>query len=473
MRTALILLLVLAAGASLGSLFPQRPINPATVQQWITHTRGWAPLAERLGLFDVFGSWWFMAIYGLLLVSLVGCIVPRWRAFYRTLRAHPRTTSTLSLQPQYRSGTVALSPDAALSGAERVLRSRRFRLVRADGTITGEKGRLREGGSLVFHTAFLLLLLGMSIGKLFGFTGQVAVIEGERFTDTHIDYDSITEGRFFNEHFRGFQIVLDNFDVQWYPDGVPKTFRSSIRLFDQGRLIKSPTIEVNHPLTYRGVRIYQISWGWAPVIKVTQRSKVLYDGPTIFLPNQGLFSGVAKVPETTPLQMGLDMVFFPDLQRDGRGNLINGSPRALRPVVFFQQYLGDLGLASAQNVYELDKSRLAPAKTDAILLGDTATLPDGITVSFTGLKKYSVFELASNPGAPLLLLAAILILVGLIPALYSSRRRIWVRVAPHNGVARLEIAGQAMQRKAAFEEEFRAFVHDLDKDLHQIGAPDG
>ena len=48
-----------------------------------------------------------------------------------------------------------------------------------------------------------------------------------------------------------------------------------------------------------------------------------------------------------------------------------------------------------------------------------------------------------------------------------------MRAAPHNGVAHLEIAGQAMQRKAAFEEEFKTFVRDLDKDLHQIGAPDG
>jgi len=473
MRTALILLLLLAAGASLGSLFPQRPINPATVQQWIVHNRGWAPIAERLGLFDVFGSWWFMAIYGLLLVSLVGCILPRWRAFFRTSRARPRTAATLSLQEQYRAGTVALSPDAALSGAERVLRSKRFRLVRADGTISGEKGHLREGGSLLFHTAFLFLLLGMSIGKLFGFTGQVAVIEGERFSDTHIDYDSITEGRFFNEHFRGFQIVLDNFDVQWYPDGVPKTYRSSIRLFDKGRLIKSPTIQVNHPLTYRGVRIYQISWGWAPVIRVTQHGKVLYDGPTIFLPSQGVFQGVAKIPETTPLQMGLDMVLFTDPQRDSAGTVFNASPQPLHPVIGLQQYLGDLGLAAAQNVYQLDMTGLTAAKAAVLPMGDSATLPNDIAVSFTGLKQYSVFELASNPGAPILLLAAVLILVGLIPALYSSRRRIWVRVAPHNGVARLEIAGQAMQRKAAFEEEFRAFVRDLDKDLHQIGAPDG
>ena len=111
MRTALILLLLLGAGASLGSLFPQRPINPATVSQWIARNRGWAPIAEKLGLFDVFGSWWFMAIYGLLLISLIGCILPRWRAFVRTLRARPRTEGTLSVQPQYRSGTVARAPE--------------------------------------------------------------------------------------------------------------------------------------------------------------------------------------------------------------------------------------------------------------------------------------------------------------------------------------------------------------------------
>jgi len=267
--------------------------------------------------------------------------------------------------------------------------------------------------------------------------------------------------------------VLDNFDVQWYPDGVPKSFKSSVRLFDRGKLIESPTIQVNHPLTYRGVRVYQISWGWAPIIKIAQHGKVLYEGPTIFLPQQGVWQGVAKVPEVKPLQMGLQMVFFTDLERDTNGNVINGAPQPTNPVLFFQQYLGDLGLENAQNVYELDTSHLSPAKSDAIPMGGTSTLPDGVTVSLKGLKQYSVFELASNPGAPILLAAAILILVGLIPALYSSRRRIWVRAAPHNGVARLEIAGQAMQRKAAFEEEFKTFVRDLDKDLHQIGAPDG
>ncbi|MGZ4121482.1 MAG: cytochrome c biogenesis protein ResB, partial [Actinomycetota bacterium] len=239
---------------------------------------------------------------------------------------------------------------------------------------------------------------------------------------------------------------------------------------------------VNHPLTYRGVRVYQISWGWAPVIHVSQRGKVLYDGPTIFLPRQGVWRGVVKVPETKPLQMGLDMFFFTDAQRDTAGDVFNGSPQPLRPIIGFEQYLGDLGLTTAQSVYELDPSGLALAQSRVVPMGQSVTLPDGIEVAFTGLKQYSVFQLAANPGAPILLAAAVLILVGLIPALYSSRRRVWVRAAAHNGVARLEIAGQAMQRKAAFEEEFKTLVRDLDKELvrdldkdmhHTIGVPDG
>src|SRR5947207_12317132 len=152
MRTALILLLLLGAGASLGSRFPQRAINPATVSQWIARNRGWAPIAEKLGLFDVFGSWWFMAIYGLLLVSLVGCILPRWRAFVRTLRARPGREGTLSLRRRNGGGLFGLTPDRAFTGAERVLRGKRFGFVRADGRVAAGKGHRREGGSCWFTT---------------------------------------------------------------------------------------------------------------------------------------------------------------------------------------------------------------------------------------------------------------------------------------------------------------------------------
>ena len=288
------------------------------------------------------------------------------------------------------------------------------------------------------------------------------------------DYDSITEGRFFPGH-RGFTVALDEFDVDWHPNGVAKQFISRVRVYEDDRLVREDDIYVNSPLTYRGIRLYQISWGWAPELTVRQHGRVLYDGPTIFLPRQDAWRGVVKTPGTEPYEMGLDMLFFTDPEIDVDGTPFNAGPAPVDPLVVFEQYIGDLGLDRAQSVYELDPRRLSPAEVGALRIGDTVDLPDGIDVSFNGLRQYSVFQVASNPGAPVLLIGAILLLVSLVPALYSSRRRIWVRAEPADeGARRLEVAGLALQRKAAFAEEFRAMVREIDRDLHaRIGARDG
>jgi cytochrome c biogenesis protein len=466
MRTAIILLFVLAAGASIGSLFPQRPVNEFRVNQWIQDHPTWVPLAERLGLFDVYGSWWFTAIYVLLLVSVVGCIVPRYRALFRQVRSRPRTTGELDRLPNYHTEIVGAEPDRVLAGAEALLRRRRFRLARSNGTIAGEKGHVRELGSIVFHTAFLLLLVGIIVGKGYGFSGQVAVVEGQRFTDTHVAYDQVQEGRFFNERHRGFSLELDDFDVSFHANAVPRDFISHVRLYEEEREIRDTRIRVNEPLVHRGVSIFQLAWGWAPRVVVTQNGRTLADAPVIVLADERRgWRGVVKVPQTTPRQLGLELYFFNDLAVTATDVPFNRSPYPRRPVVFFQSFRGDLGLDRPQSVYALDHTALSQSDVGGVPVGGSFDLGDGITVSFPELKQYSVFQIASDPGTPVILAAAILILVGLIPALYSSRRRVWVRAHSDAGGARVEVAGQALQRKAAFEEEFKAFVRSLDQDL--------
>lgn len=467
MRTAIILLLVLAAGSAVGSLFPQRPVDPGKVMVWISRHRGWAPLAEKLGLFDVFGAWWFMTIYGMLLTSLVGCLVPRYRAFVRALRSRPAARSSLEGLQRYESGIAAIAPVDALDGAQRVLRRRRFRIVRSADTVAAEKGHLREGGSLAFHTAFLVLLLGVSAGKFFGYTGQVAVVEGDEFFDTKVAYDSVTEGRYFSDRFTGFTLKLDRFEVGWWPNGVPRDFVSRVRVYDGEKLVRERSIEVNKPLSYDGVNVYQLSWGYAPAVRVTQKGKTLYDGPTIFLPRGTAFHGAVKLPSAQPQQLGLDLLFLPDPGEDAAGRLINRTQQPLAPLLLVQPYQGDLNLSVPQSVYSLDTRALVTLGEQKFLaIGDRTLLPNDVVVTFTGLRLYSVFQIAKNPGAPVLLLAAILILVGLIPALYSSRRRVWVRAVPADDASRIEIAGHALQRKAAFEEEFATLVRDLDRELY-------
>src|SRR5712691_891358 len=89
MRTALILLFMLALAAVAGSLVPQLPNSPQRVVQYLSSHPLVGSIYGRLGLFDVFGSWWFTLITALLFVSLIACLIPRTRAAIRSVRQRP------------------------------------------------------------------------------------------------------------------------------------------------------------------------------------------------------------------------------------------------------------------------------------------------------------------------------------------------------------------------------------------------
>ncbi|HSR28098.1 MAG TPA: cytochrome c biogenesis protein ResB, partial [Actinomycetes bacterium] len=165
MRTALVLLVVLAAASILGSLFPQEGLSPQRVDQYFADHPALAPVLERLGLFDVFGSAWYMAIYLALLGALVACLVPRSRALYRVLRSRPPRGGDLSRYRTRASFDTPAAPDEAMAAARRVLRRSRYRLAEHDGEVAGEKGYLREAASLLFHVSLLVLLVGLAYGK--------------------------------------------------------------------------------------------------------------------------------------------------------------------------------------------------------------------------------------------------------------------------------------------------------------------
>src|SRR3954470_10037056 len=89
MRTALVLLFLLALAAVPGSLLPQRPLNPPQGPAYIASHGPWGRVLDPIGAFDVFGWVWFSAVSLLLCASLVGCLIPRIAVYARALRARP------------------------------------------------------------------------------------------------------------------------------------------------------------------------------------------------------------------------------------------------------------------------------------------------------------------------------------------------------------------------------------------------
>ncbi len=471
MRTALVLLFVLAAGSVFGSLFPQRNVNPDRVAQYLADHRAIAPLLDRLGLFDVFGSPWYMAIYLALVAALLACLVPRTRALVRLLRARPPRGGRLERYRNSTAFTVAASPQQAVAAARRVLAGRRFRVV-AHGAaeLAAEKGYLREVASLVFHVALLVLLVGLAYGKGFGYRGQVTLDEGRTLANSRLAYDSFVPGRFFTpDKLAPFALRLDRFTNSFYANGVPREFASTITAFDlDGRQLARQKVAVNRPMTVDGVRIFQSDYGYEPWLVVTgPHGQVLADQPVLSLrdPASEISSGAVKLTMLKP-QVGLQVTFFTGLTLAPDcpgGAAFCNDPRLVDPVVVVWPFQGDLHADRGQSVYALDLSGLRRVGDRPLVLplGRSGTLPGGLTVAFKSIPRYSVLTLAKDPGAPVVLAAALLILAGLVPSLHVRRRRVWVRATPGPDGTRVEMAGLALQGKAAFADEFADLTRSL------------
>ena len=195
MRTALVLLLLLALAAIPGSLVPQRSSDPNGVAQYFADKPDLAEVLDWFQLFDVFGSVWFSAIYLLLFTSLIGCVIPRTSHHLKALRTPPpKTPARLERLESCESHTVEGADAAeAIESARAQLRRAgyRVRLYNKPGelSVSAERGYLRETGNLIFHTALIGVLAAVGIGSGFSYDGQKVVVEGEPFVNVLNDLD--------------------------------------------------------------------------------------------------------------------------------------------------------------------------------------------------------------------------------------------------------------------------------------------
>jgi cytochrome c biogenesis protein len=164
MRTALILLLLLAAASVPGSIYPQRSADPNGVALYFDEDPALAQTLDFFQLFDVYTSIWFSAIYILLFTSLVGCVLPRTKIHFEALKAQPvQTPTNLSRMPVFESSTAAQGIDPVEKGMQ-ILKKQRYRVIRRGDSISAEKGYLRETGNLVFHFSLVGVLIAIGIG---------------------------------------------------------------------------------------------------------------------------------------------------------------------------------------------------------------------------------------------------------------------------------------------------------------------
>lgn len=502
MNVALLLLLLLAIAAIPGSLVPQRAADPNGVTQYFAEHPKLAPILDAVQMFDVFGSVWFSAIYILLFISLIGCLVPRIRHHWDALRKHPpHTPARLERMPAYVSRVVSsgasggassggaagdATSDAVFDRARELLKRQRYRIafdeLRGRRSVRAERGYLRETGNILFHVGLVSVLCAVAYGGMTTYDGNRVLVEGETFTNSLAAYDSFNPGRLFNEDsLPAFSLTLDRFratyeqqDLQAY--GQPIDYRANISVGRPGSTRPDVReLRVNHPLLIDNTNVFLLGNGYAPVVTVRDaQGHVVFSDAVAFLPQDANLTslGIVKVPDTTPRQLGFVGFLYPTAVKLPSGAFSSSYPGLINPRLTFNVYAGDLGINDGlpKSVYALDTDHMQPLAARGashgpieMKVGQTATLPEGAgTVTFDGVKRFVSLELRHDNSMGWMLASVLVAVAGLLTSLFVPRRRLWVAVRRReDGTTQVEVAGLARGDDPRLEQVVDAVADEL------------
>ncbi|MEV4747816.1 cytochrome c biogenesis protein ResB [Streptosporangium sp. NPDC049248] len=492
MRTALILLFLFALASIPGSIWPQRGVSDAKVFQYFEDSPRLAEWLDRFWLFDVFRAPWFAAIYLLLFLSLIGCVLPRTMTHLREARRKPPAAPrNLGRLPQHASFEAPLTVEEAAAR----LRAKRFRVTTGPGWVAAEKGYLRETGNLLFHVALLGLLLAVGIGTLYGYRGNVLVVEGEGFANTVAAYDRYMPGPQVNaESLEPFSFTVEDFQASYIAKGEktgqPLDFEARLKVEDApGAPVRDYVLKVNEPLNVNGTQSYLIDHGYAPTFRIVDgKGQVAFDGPVpclVVQPANFTSECVIKVPDAQPEQLGILIGFLPTTVPVG-SEWVSVFPGAANPTAqVYGAFAGDLGLKDGrpQSVYELDPDSLKKMKplvmkADPLAVNEKLALPDGMgSIEFTGVREWIALQITHDPGRMPAFVASVLAVAGLVLTLTVRRRRVWVRVhgeagQPEGESRRVEVGGLTRTEGGDFGEEFTEIVSALNPGIPNPGVKD-
>lgn len=418
-KLALVLLLTLAVTSVLGTILPQGEA-PAFYGQRYSPTA--AGLIHFFQLADMYHSWWFQWLLFLLAINLIACSLKRFPTIWKVFRASPRPVT----EPMFDSlpfNRKVPPPDPALdlqTWVKTVLGRRYGKMVSlspAEGkAFYLEKGRFSRFGVYLVHLSVLVIFLGALIGSFYGFKGSLELREGESRDRIFI------KGRQTNQDL-GFSIKLDRFSLSYYPDGMPKEYRSDLSIWEEGREKEKAVIRVNDPYTYKGITFYQSTWDQYP----TTVNLSLKKGEQEFeLPIQ--MDRITPIPES-PYTL-----------------------QAVRYVTNFSNLGPALGVFLLKDRVEIEQGWILVDHPEfrGNRLGEFL-----IKVKEIKTRYVSGLQVNRDPGVWFIWIGCSLMLIGFIIAFYLSHQQIWVWIREKKtakGKSRTEIliGGTAHKNREAF-----------------------
>ncbi len=427
-KLSVVLLIVLAATSIIGTVIPQNA-DPAGYFQ--SYGEVFCKIFKFLGLFDMYHSWWFLFILMMLTINLLVCSFKRLPTVWKIVSVkNPKFNKKRFNNIKRKDSFIIPSSPEKLKSVYESYIIKKLRYCHSEETDAGfvlyaERGRWTRMGVYIVHLSIIILFIGAIVGSLFGYNGWVNIPEG--VTVDHIRLRGNSTLRQLD-----FALRCNDFQATFYDSGMPKEYKSSLTIIENGQEVLTRSVIVNDPLRYKGVSFYQSNYGILPPHRVTLKLMDYKTGKSesieapfhkkVNLPdNQGYFKVVR---------------FVSDFMNAGPSFQIQLLDNGKSPVL----------LRLFKNYPSLDRMRKGR------YLFSVESYPE---VYYTGL------QVTCDPGVWVVYSGCILLIIGITITFFMSHNRLFMEVVRDEEGSRVTIAGTANKNRLAFEEKVKKITEGL------------
>lgn len=443
-QLTIVLLSLIAFFAVIGTLVPQRE---ASIELAGRLSPALFSFLQKMQIFDLYHSIWFFLLMILLSVNLIVCSLDRfpmvWRRF--RLRPLPQNEDVFKDLPEENSFQTKGDFQQVANNAAGLLKKRFRNVAQADKSkssfLCAEKGSFSSFGVYIVHLSLLVLIVGAIIGSAFGIEGSVNIIEGEAVNTINLRNGNHTLPL-------PFTVRCDNFTIEFYKNGTPKTYQSDLTFLKDKQVVHKGNLLVNHPIEFDGFRFYQASYGVVPEGKAML---------TIFKNGQKSMDKTVSMGEVFDLPGSEEKVEVLRIEE----NLMKMGP-AVKLVVH-----GAEGETVFWVFQHIDKIReMNPGMIAQVSMFNPGIFrPYLFALTSMEEKYYTGLQVTRDPGTPVVGIAAVLLICGLMLVLFFYSRQVWIRIEQDQDKVRISIAGRSYKNKTGLEREVRYLLAELKDNL--------